>query len=369
MARHRVVGHLKRKKNKLPAHRVGALPGTVVAPPDAVASSVDVTGISNDRVTLIPFESVAGLQQATAQQSLVWINVVGLADTELIKEIGAAFKLHRLSLEDVTNVRRRSKAEVYPDYYYTTCRMFTLKEQLDWEQVSLFFGEGYVITFQERPGDCFEPVRKRLREGRGKLRQSGPDYLAYALLDALVDSYFPLLEEYGERLEVIEDEVVQKVSLDALKRMREIKRELLTIRRTLWPLREAISFLQREDNPLIHRDTQIYLRDCHDHTVQLIDVLESYREMSGSVLDIYLSTVSNQTAEVSRMLTVVATIFIPLTFVAGLYGMNFNTETSALNMPELKWAWGYPACLALMASITIVLVGYFWRKGWLGGSK
>jgi magnesium transporter len=212
-------------------------------------------------------------------------------------------------------------------------------------------------------------VRERIRKGVGRMRGAGPDYLAYALLDAIIDGYFPVLEHYGEYLEDLEDVLVHDPDEELVADIHNVKRDLLTLRRAIWPLRDALGALLREPVPLISHETHPYLRDCYDHTVQIIDLVETYRELGSGLMDMYLSSVSNRMNEIMKVLTIISTIFIPLSFIAGVYGMNFNPERSPLNMPELNWYWGYPFCLAIMGVVAAVLVGFFWRKGWLGGKS
>jgi magnesium transporter len=233
------------------------------------------------------------------------------------------------------------------------------------EQVSFILGRHYLLTVQEEPEhDSFSFVRERIRSNKGLIRKQGADYLAYALLDSIIDGFFPVLEAYGERLEDLENEVVEKPTRKTLEKIHTLKRELLTLRRSIWPQRDAINLLIRDSNNLISAEVRVYLRDCYDHAVQVIDMVETYRELASSLMDVYLSSVSNRMNEIMKTLTVISAIFIPLTFVAGIYGMNFNTEMSPWNMPELNWYWGYPACLALMVAIAGVLVFFFWRRGW-----
>ena len=262
------------------------------------------------------------------------------------------------------------KVDQYDQTLFIVMRMVQRREQLETEQVSIFVGKNYVLTFQENlPGDSFGPVRDRLRTG-GPLTTLGPDYLAYRLLDAIVDGYFPVLEQYGELLEELEEDVLEFTRRDTLARVHEIRHDLLALRRSVWPMREAINSLVRDPNPLITADTRLFLRDCYDHTVQLMDFLETYRELGSDLRDLFLSSASNRLAEIMKVLTIMSSIFIPLTFIAGIYGMNFEYKTpdgrtNPLNMPELRWYWGYPATLAVMALIAIVLVVYFYRKGWI----
>ena len=234
------------------------------------------------------------------------------------------------------------------------------EEEIEAEQVSLFVGPNYVLTFQERSGDVFDPVRNRIRQGGPVLRSSGPSYLAYALLDAVIDGYYPLLETFGEKLEGLEDEIVAQPHPAVLQEIHQAKRDLLAIRRAIWPQREAVNTLIRDENPLITETVRVYLRDCYDHCVQIMDGVETYRELAGGLMDVYLSSVGNRQNEVMKVLTIMASIFIPLTFMAGIYGMNFE------NMPELHAAWGYPLLLVVMVAVTVTMVIFFQRKGWIG---
>jgi magnesium transporter len=233
--------------------------------------------------------------------------------------------------------------------------------------VSLFLGKDFVLTFQEDPGDCLDPIRERLRTGAGHLRREGADYLMYAILDAIIDGYFPFLESFGETVEDLEDAVVERPTRATLARVHEVRRDLLNVRRCIWPLRDVVNGLVRDETPLIGKNTRLYLRDCAQHTVYILDVIETYRELTASLMDVYVSSVSNRLNEVMKVLTVIATIFMPLTFLAGVYGMNFNTSASPYNMPELNWRWGYVACWAVMFLIALLMLVLFRRKGWLGG--
>lgn len=241
--------------------------------------------------------------------------------------------------------------------------------RLETEQVAMALGRGFVVTFQEVPGDSFDPVRRRLRSSGGQIRQRGPDYLAYALIDAAIDAFFPVLELIGEQVEELEDDVVARPGNRQVARIHDLKRNLLTARRALWPLRDMVNALLREDSPLIDQQTLIYLRDCHDHASQLIDMIETYREICSGLVDIHLSSASNRMNEVMKVLTVIATIFIPLTFIVGVYGMNFDPAAGPLSMPELGWRYGYPASLLLMAAIAAGLLMWFRSKGWIGRDR
>lgn len=343
---------------------IGAAPGLLNADPTALPTHLDVVGYSLDAIAEKRLSSVDEIDAMRERWPLVWVNVTGLQDVASIERIGQAFGLHRLALEDVLSVHQRPKLEEYSDHFFVVLRM--LRAEGTSEQISVFFGAGFVITFQEREGDCFEPVRHRLRQGSPRIRGGGSDYLAYALVDAVVDAYFPALEQLGDKLDRVETTVLERPIPGVVREVAEVKHELLALRRAVWPLREAVSALQRQESALVAAETRIYLRDCYDHTVQLIDLIESYRELAGGLLDSYMTGVSFRTGEITKVLTIIATVFIPLTFVAGIYGMNFDSSKSPYNMPELGWKWGYPAALGLMALITVLLVIYFRRKGWIG---
>jgi magnesium transporter len=296
------------------------------------------------------------------------VDVLGLGSEEILRRLGKVFKLHPLVLEDIVNVPQRPKVEDYENQLVIISQMVLVKENGTgfWvEQVSLVLGKHYLLTVQEEPSrDCFQPVRDRIRAGKGSIRKQGPDYLAYTLIDAIIDGFFPVLEAYGERIEELEDEVVTKPTRRTIEKIYQIRRELLALRRAIWPQRDAINSIIRDGSDLISPEVRVYLRDCYDHAVQVMDMVETYRELTSGLMDIYLSSVGNRMNEIMKLLTVISSIFIPLTFIAGVYGMNFNTEKSPLNMPELNWYWGYPACLGLMAAIAIGLIFFFWRRGW-----
>jgi magnesium transporter len=296
---------------------------------------------------------------ALDQPGVTWINVDGLGQPEAITRIGERLHFHPLAVEDVFNVPQRPKVETYADHHLVILRMLRLTPQIEEEQVSLFFGASYVITVQERSGgDVFEGVRARVRAGRGRLRFAGPDYLAYALIDSVVDAYFPVIESMGERLDQLEDECITRQESLLLPHILTLRRDLLTVRRAVWPTREAVVGLHREESKLIAPETRVFLRDCYDHAVEALDIVETDRETAASVMEIYLATQNQRLNEVMKVLTVMATLFIPLTFIASIYGMNFE------HMPELKWRYGYPAVLGLMGATTLGLVAYFKRRGW-----
>jgi magnesium transporter len=291
-----------------------------------------------------------------------WINVDGIHQLDTIETIGKHFNIHPLVLEDIMNTGQRPKMEDFGDYLFIVLKMLHYDEEDDetkTEQVSLVLSSKYVLSFQEDEGDVFDPIRERIRTDRGRIRKMGVDYLAYSLIDAIVDNYFMVLEKIGEKIEDIEDELVKNPTPEVLHTIHRFKRELIFLRKSVWPLREVISRLERWESPLIDKSIDIYLRDVYDHTIQVIDALETFRDMLSGMLDIYLSSVSNRMNEVMKVLTIIATIFIPLTLVTGIYGMNFRY------MPELESPWGYPLAYAVMLAISAVMMVYFRRKRWL----
>jgi len=280
----------------------------------------------------------------------------------IIEKIGKHFSIHPLILEDILHTGQRPKMEDFEDYIFLVVKMFYYDEKDDeikMEQVSLLLGSNFVISFQEREGDIFDPIRERIRNHKGRIRMMKADYLGYALLDTIVDNYFIILEKVGENIENMEEELVTRPTPETLQTIHNLKRELIVLRKSIWPLREVVNSLERGESPLINEATGVYLRDVYDHTIQVIDTIETFRDMVSGMLDIYLSSISNKMNEVMKVLTIIATIFIPLTFVAGIYGMNFEF------MPELKWHWGYFAALLVMVAVAVIMVFYFRRKRWL----
>jgi magnesium transporter len=343
----------------------GDPPGTLVPPPDAVPPTlyVAVYGPSGHEEHTVA--GIADVRKLVGKFPVVWVNVDGLADVALIEELGSIFGLHRLALEDVLNTRQRAKVEEYGDRLFVVARMWNAGPEVDTEQISMFLGPGFVVTFQERPGDCWDPVRRRIRESRKKLRESGSDYLLYALLDSLIDSYMPVAEALEHELDRLEEEVIHGPTRDTAVRIQEARGHVLDLRRTAWPLREAVVQLLRVDERFITPETRVYLRDCLDHAVLLVDHVEIQREAGSGLMDLYLSALSNKMNEVMKVLAVIGTIFMPLSFVAGVYGMNFDRSVSSWNMPELGWYYGYPFALGLMALVVAALLFFFWRRGWL----
>ncbi len=355
----------KRRRRSRPVP--GSQPGLLVADPDAPQPKMRVMAYSPDGLVERDLSDPGQISEFHLKADVTWVDVQGLGDAQLIEKIGAKFGLHRLWLEDVLNTNQRPKVESHGDYRYVVVRAIGPDGIFDTEQVSIILGPRLVITFQERYGDGFDPLRLRIRNGKGNLRSHGPGYLTYALLDAVVDHYFPLLERAGERLEELEEQAIEDPAVSCLADIHTLRRELFALRRAIWPLRESLQHLLRDSDHAFSAETRVYLADCYDHTVQIMDLVESYREIASGLIDIYLSSTSHRMNEIMKVLTVISTIFIPLTFVAGVYGMNFNPNAGPLSMPELSWPLGYAACLGFMALIGIALTAYFWRRGWIFG--
>jgi magnesium transporter len=318
-----------------------------------------------DKLVEQEVERIEELPGYIRQHRVTWINVDGLGDAKTIKRLGELFNLHTLALEDVVNVHQRAKVEDYGSQLFVVVRMPRGTERVETEQLSLFLGENFVITFQDLPGDCLDPVRQRIRKSSGRTRKENADYLAYALIDAVVDSYFPIVERIADRLDGLEDQITAHQSPEQNAIIHQLRNELLLLRRAIRPHRDAVNELVRDEHPLVRDETRVFLRDCYDHTSQLVDLLEVYREMAASLRDYYLSIVSNRMNDIMKVLTIIATIFIPLSFIAGLYGMNFDTDLPG-NMPELGWPYGYMVALSLMLAVAIGLIVFFRRRGWIG---
>ena len=349
---------------KKTSQKAGLPPGTLVHIGERKTGKVRVTIIDYDEVQFEETE-VSTVEECfpyKEKPTITWINIDGIHKTEVIERIGQQFDLHPLLLEDIVNTGQRPKMEDFGNYIFLVLKMLRYADEnheVEAEQVSLILGSNFVISFQEREGDVFGTIRERIKKGKGRIRKAGADYLAYALIDAIVDNYFIVLETLGEEIDDIEEELARNPTLKMLHKIRILKKEMIFLRKSVWPLREVVSGLQRGESALIQQSTQVYLRDVYDHTIQVIDTIESFRDMLSGMLDIYLSSISNKINEIMKVLTIFAAIFIPLTFVAGIYGMNFEF------MPELKWHWGYPAIMIVMATIATALLVYFKRKKWL----
>lgn len=354
---------MARKLIKKRGKKVGAAPGTLVHVGEQTGMEANLRVITYDRDTLKdqritePSACVA-LKNGPA---ISWINVDAVHEVQLVEALGQGLGLHPLVMEDILNTDQRPKVEAYDDYLYIVLKMLMFdrhSREIRPEQLSLILARHYVLSFQERPGDVFEGVRERLRTGR-RIRFLGSDYLAYALLDAIVDNYFSLLEQCGDQIELLEEELITRPTPDTLAQIHHFKREMLLLRKAVWPLREVLGNLTREENPLICAETRLFLRDVHDHCMHVLDTVETLRELLAGMLDLYLSSLSNRMNEIMKVLTIMATIFIPLTFIAGVYGMNFE------HMPELGWRWGYPAVWLVMIGTAGGLLLFFRRRKWL----
>jgi len=346
------------------SQKAGLPPGTLVHTGQKKSETVRITCIDYDeqRFEERRVDKIEDCFEFKATPTVTWLNIDGLHDIETIEKIGSHYELHILTLEDILNTNQRPKFEDLGEYIFTVLNMLGYDDKtqaIQSEQVSIVLGGNFVISFQEIAGDVFEQIRDRIRNAKGRIRKMGCDYLAYSLVDAVVDNYFIILERLGERIESLEKDLLSAPTPGTLQNIHRLKAELSALRRSVWPLRELINGLQKCESRLIRKSTGVYLRDVYDHTIAVIETVEGLRDTASGMLDIYLSSISNRMNAVMKVLTIIATIFIPLTFVAGIYGMNFKY------MPELQWKWGYPAVLAVMFAAVIGMVAYFKRKKWL----
>jgi len=325
------------------------------------AVTIDLIEFSEERVTETEVKDISGLRVCTDPGCVSWVNVNGIHDPEVIRNVGEVFSIHSLVLEDVLNTDHRPKVEPFEDHVFFTMKMmwFEADGNLEAEQVSIIFGNHYVISFQERKGDLFDPTRERIRQNTGVVRKKGADFLVYRLIDIVVDNYFVIMERFDEKLDDLEERITADTEGDHMSEIQDVKREMLRLRRSLLPLRESVSALEKGISGLVIKNNQKYFKDVHDHLVQLSDSLESNREVLGMLMDLYLANMNNRMNNVMKVLTVVSTVFMPLTFIAGIYGMNFEY------MPELGWPWAYFAVLGLMAGIGVTMLVVFRRKKWL----
>ena len=358
-----------RKSRRPRRNPPGAQPGIISPDPASPRPSIRATVYEREAHREFAVTAEQELPAFGQSGPVVWVDVEGLGDAEWIRALGRHFGLHHLALEDVVNTHQRPKLEPYDDLYFLVTRMPHRADGMHTEQLSLFLGPGFVLTFQEFPGDCLEPVRKRLRDPHSRLRREGADFLAYSLLDAIVDDYFPYLDHISDELDKLEPESLERPIPDTPARIHRLRRDLLTIRRAVAPLREAINALIRDGSDSVSEYTRLHLRDCHDHTYQILDLVDTHREIAAGLLDVHLSMVNNRMNEIMKVLTIIATLFIPLTFLAGVYGMNFDPETSPWNMPELGMRYGYPAVVVLMLAVIGAELLLFWRLGWLSRER
>jgi len=339
----------------------GSVPGALAIPAGAPPPRIRVFCFDAEHLEEHDVRDVEELARLRSEQRVLWVDVQGLGDERVLRRIAEIFELHPLLLADVVNVPQRPKIEEYDNVHLIVMRCIecNVRGSVEPEQTSIVLGRQFVLSIQERPGDPFDPVRARLRSG-GSIRRMKADYLAYSLIDTVVDGYFPLLEQLGEDLEKLEESVVGKPQPNALERIHRTRRQLVVMRRAIWPLREELAALARTESTAFSRPVRVYIRDTYDHAMQAVDVVETYRELTSSLMDVYLSSVSQRTNDVMKVLTVVTSIFVPLTFIVGVYGMNFE------HMPELRVWWAYYAVWAVMLALAAGMLVYFRRRGWLG---
>jgi magnesium transporter len=346
-------------------HAPGAPPGTIVDQAGAGRAALRLFAYGPDACEELPLESVDAAAAHLGRTPVVWLDVVGLGDARTFTRMGEIFGLHSLALEDVVNTHQRPKMEDYGETVFIVLRMPSRAgDDLVLEQVSLFVGTGFVISIQEHVGDCLDPVRERIRRGGGRIRSESACYLAYAIVDAIVDHYFPWIEELGARLEALETNVLDEADSASVHDVYAIRHELQALRRVVWPTREAADRLARLDLAPIQPSSRVFFRDAADHLAQISDGFLGLQDLSASLMEMHLAATGNRMNEVMKVLTMIATIFIPLGFIAGLYGMNFDPDVSRWNMPELEWAYGYPMALAVMLATAVTMLAYFWRRGW-----
>jgi magnesium transporter len=344
------------------SRKTGLPPGTLVHIGEKKTDKVTIkafnyAGVRCDEYQVLSPEELA----PPTDESVTWVDVGGVHKMDILESFGKQFQLHSLLLEDIANTDQRPKLDDYETCLFLVLKMLTVTDRqgIVVEQVSLVFGRNFVLSFQENGTDVFTPVRDRLRGGKGRLRQSGADYLFYALVDAIVDQYFTVVEVLGEKIEELQELVVRDPKPETLHKIHDLKRQLLFLRRAVWPLREVTNSLSRSECPFLQESTKVFFRDVYDHVVQIVDTIETLREMVSASLDIYLSSISYRLNAVMKVLTIITTIFMPLTFIVGIYGMNFE------HMPELKWEWGYPLVVGVMVMIAIAMLGFFIRKKWI----
>jgi magnesium transporter len=343
--------------------RAGLPPGTLMPVSEKKAEKTRISVFHYDK-DLFEEKEIQKEDLSTYKDSsgIAWININGLAQTEVLESIGNLFDIHSLVLEDILNTHQRPKVEDHDQYIFIVLKMISYSQKtldIESEQVSFIIKKGLVISFQEREGAVFDAIRNRIRTGKGRIRKMDSDYLAYALMDAIIDNYFLIMEQIGNHIESLEDEIVSKTDTDTSVKIHDIRRKVILLRRSIWPLREVINSLLHTESGLIKKTTLPFIRDLHDHTIQVIEALETFRDILSGLLDIHLSSVSNKMNEVMKVLTIIATLFIPLSFIAGVYGMNFKY------MPELELPWAYPAVLGVMAAVIVGFLGYFKYRKWI----
>jgi magnesium transporter len=357
------ASHLLLQRKRRPP--VGARPGTLALPADSPPPVIRLIRYDGDHLeerSIDDVDELSGILQESKWVS--WIDVQGFGDEATLQKLREIFELHPLAMADAVNTPQRPKCEIYDHFNLYIARMVRLGEhrEICAEQVTIFLGKQYVLTLQEQYGDVFDPVRKRIRQGEGMIRRHGSDYLTYALIDAVLDGYYPVIEMLGDRLHDLEEEILERPSKAGMRRIHTIRHELLGLRRAIWPQRDAVNSLIREESDLVSPMVRQYLRDCYDHAVQTSDAVETFRDLAANLMDLYISSMSQRTNEVMKVLTIMASIFIPLTFIVGVYGMNFDY------LPELHVWWAYPVLLVIMFVIAVGMVIFFRMKGWIGRS-
>ena len=355
---------ITRFMKKIASKKAGLSPGTLIHIGEKKIEKVKITLIDYDLKNLQEkeLEHVEESFSFKDEPTDTWLNITGLHDIEIIEKIGINFNIHPLVMEDILNTGQRPKLEDYEDYLYIVFKMlfYDMDENMvKSEQISIILSKNYLISFQEIEGDVFKPLRERIRKGKGRIRKMGSDYLAYALIDATVDQYFMILEKFGEEIESLEEELLVNPTSETYQTIHNMKREMIYLRKNIWPMREIAGGLRKGESDFISDAAGIFFADIYDHVIQIIDTIESFRDILSGMLDLYLSTISNKMNEVMKVLTIIATLFIPLTFIAGVYGMNFKY------MPELEWRWGYIGIWILMGLVIISLVYYFKKKKWI----
>lgn len=342
----------------------GTAPGTLSVDPAANATTINAIGVNRNKCEECVINSMSELLAFKDQFEFVWFDVVGLGSEATLKQLANTLSLHPLAMEDVVNVHQRVKIDEFPEHLFVVARMIDDETSMRTEQLSFFLKPGVLISFQERPGDCWNPVRQRIRTHRGRFAEGGVDYLLYTLLDTVIDSFFPIMERIADRVDAVEEAISLQVNSKQLASIHELRGQLLTMRRIVRPFREMLNELMRDSVRFIKNDIRVNIRDCYDHAIQLIETIETYRELTSDLRDYYMTSNSNSMNEVMKVLTIISTIFIPLSFIAGVYGMNFNKEASPWNMPELDWQLGYPFALGLMLCVAIALLMYFKVRKW-----
>jgi len=347
----------------------GSAPGVLTVNPLSHPTELLIIGYGPDGYMEQTCSKVEEIEKFLAVWPVVWVNVIGLGDIQLIEDVGNLFALDRLSLEDVLDTSHRPKVEYYENYVFTIIKGTHLGDQFESEQLSIFLKKNVVIVFEEKPGSSFTQVRERIRRGTGKIRHTGTDYLYYALMDEVIDRYFPILDKLNHQLITIEDEImtgaVSSQPKDVIQNVHHTKSDLLLMHKNIWPVSDIISMIMREDTPLITKATRGFMRDCYDHSMQANEMTQFYRDTASGLLNTFLAYEGHKTNDIVKTLTIISAIFIPLNFIAGIYGMNFDPSKSKFNMPELDWVYGYPFALGLMLLVALGMLLRFKKRGWV----